>query len=126
MAAITATRRTTTRIGGGLILGDYGTGSANQADTLTSTAVPKGGSQRLLRVTCNYSAAPTQAGVTIEIDGDNGIDSLLFTFPANTQKNFFEPEHGDAWLFPGDAIRVSAPAGGGGITAAIEIVLEGQ
>ena len=124
MAAITTTTRSVPKMGSS-VLSFYGTSTANQADTLTSPIVPTGGSQRVLYVSCNYSAAPTQAGVLIEIDSALGAtyDSELFLHPANGQRNFFvgDPE---VWLLPGDAVRVSAPAGGGVITAAIEIVLE--
>ncbi len=126
MAAITASLDGTARRGSG-ILRYYGTGTANQADTLSTAVVPKGGSWRLLYTTCTYSAAPTQAGVLVEIDSGLGAayDSSLFLHTANGQSNYFEPDE-DVWLLPGDAIRVSAPAAGGTITAAIAIVLEEQ
>ncbi len=125
MAAITPTLVGTPRSALGPLIAWYGTGTANQADTLTTVVVPTGGSQRLLYAMCNYSGAPTQAGVTVEIDSVLGstYDVLLQTHTANGQKNttIGDPE---VWLLPGDAIRVSAPAGGGSLTAAILIVME--
>lgn len=125
MAAITATLVSSPKTGGGAIMRYYGTSTANQADTLTTVVVPTGGSQRLLYCSVNYSAAPTQAGVTVEIDRAEGAtyDDLLHTFTANGQRNTYvgDPE---IWLLPGDAIRLSAPAGGGVITAACSITME--
>lgn len=103
-----------------------GTGTANQADTLTSTAVGDRRSQRLKYVTVTYSAAPTQTGVTIELDSGlgAGFDATLATGTADAQDTVYIPDHAEFALLDGDAIRVSAPAGGAGITAAIAIVLE--
>ncbi|MGD9827134.1 MAG: hypothetical protein AB7E70_20150 [Hyphomicrobiaceae bacterium] len=101
---------------------DYGTGTANQADTLTSDDK---GNRRFLMATCSYSASPTQAGVTVTLISALGsaYDVLLYTGSANVQDNFYLPD-GPIELLQGDAIQVAAPAGGGGITAAITIVTE--
>ncbi len=126
MAAITPTVAGAPKLKeGGSTISYYGTSTANQADTLTSTAVPTGGCQRLLYAVCNYSGAPTQAGVTIEIVSavSSAYDTLLQLHIANAQKNVYigDPE---IWLLPGEAVRISAPAGGGTLTSACKIVLE--
>lgn len=102
-----------------------GTSTSNQADTMTSTACPERSAQKLLYVTCTYSAAPTQAGVTVEIDSGagTGFDATLSTGAANIQDTVWLPES-EVWIVPGDAIRVSAPAGGAGITSNIVIALD--
>lgn len=127
MAAIAVTTR---RVGGksragGQIVRYYGTGTANQGDTLTSTVVASGKRQKLSYVTCAYSAAPTQTGVTISIDSQlgAGYDSTLVTGTANDRYTNHLP-NADLWLDEGDAIIVSAPAAGGVITAAIVICVE--
>lgn len=123
MAAITATPRGGFSPGGAIIQ-YYGTSASNQADTLSSTAVPAGAAQKLLYVTCKYDAAPTQAGVTVTLD--SGIsalyDTLLNTGTANAQNTAYIPD-GDVWLTNGDAIIVAAPAGGAGAEASIVIAL---
>ena len=124
MAAITTTE-TRGALRGGLVAVRYhGTGTSNQADTLSSTAVPKHKTQRLVMVTCAYSGAATQAGVTTTIDSGIGAsyDTLLNTGSNNAQYTAYIPD-GDVWLLPGDAIIVAAPAGGA-VTAAITITLE--
>lgn len=124
MAAITATKRGATVNGVGTIEEYYGTGASNQADTLSSAAVGKGGAQKLLYVTCKYDQAPTQAGVTVTLD--SGIsslyDTLLTTGTANSQNTVYIPD-GDVWLIDGDSIIVAAPAGGASIEASIVIAL---
>lgn len=124
MAAITPTLKGGVK-DSGIIHRFSGTSTANQADTLTSTVCPERAAQRISYVTCTYSAAPTQAGVTVEIDSGAGagFDATLATGAANAQDTVYIPDS-DIWIVPGDAIRVSAPAGGGGITANIVIVLE--
>lgn len=102
-----------------------GTGTANQADTMTSPVCPERSAQKLLFAACSYSAAPTQAGVTFELDSGAGadFDSVLFTGAANALDTVYIPDH-EIRIVPGDAIKVSAPAGGGGITANISIYLD--
>lgn len=125
MAAITPTLKSVPKTGGGTVLIYYGTGTANQSDTMTTPVVAEGGSQRVLYTSVNYSGSPTQAGVTVEIDSfiAAAYDVLLQTHIANGQKNTYVGDS-EIWLLPGDAIRVSAPAGGGSLTAACLIVLE--
>ena len=102
----------------------YGTGGSNSADTLTSTAVVEHKTQRLNYVTCVYSGAATQAGVTVTLDSGLGsaYDALLSTGSANAINTVYLPD-GDVYLFSGDAIVVASPAGGA-VTAAIVIVTE--
>lgn len=127
MAAITVSTDRGSKVSraGGQTVRYYGTGAANQADTLTSTVVASGKRQKLSYVTCKYSAAPTQAGVAISIDSSLGAayDTTLTTGTANAQSTVYLP-NADLWLDEGDAILVSAPAGGGVITAAIVIAVE--
>lgn len=123
MAAITAVLKETAKAGPtGPIQSYSGTGTANQADTLTSGTER---ARKLLYVTCAYSNTPTQAGVTVTLDSGlgAGFDSLLTTGTANARYTNYIPD-GDIWLMEGDAIVVAAPAGGAGLTASINIVFE--
>jgi hypothetical protein len=124
MAAITPSTDGTPGRGHSLVR-FYGTGTANQADTFTTTAVPKGGNYRLAYVTCAYSNTPTQAGVSIGIDSGlgAGYDSTLTTGSANARYTNYVPDE-DIFLFPSDSIIVTAPAGGSGLTASIVVVFE--
>lgn len=125
MAAITVASVSAPKPGGS-VFEYYGTGTANQTDTLTSTPVGGGYAEKLLWVSVKYSAAPTQTGVTIAIDSGLGAayDTTITTGSANIQSTFFFPDHGEVWLGKGDAIVVTAPAAGGVITAAIVICTE--
>lgn len=125
MAAITiATERGKSSRVGGAGIRYYGTGASNSADTLTTTAVAEHHRQRLSYVTCVYSGAATQAGVTVTIDNGlgAGYDTLLTTGAANARTTVYVPDS-DLWLMPGDAIVVATPAGGS-VTAAITVVVE--
>lgn len=126
MAAITATLSSAPKLINGSIVRYSGTSTANQTDTLTSTVVPNGGCHRVCYITVSYSAAPTQTGVTIAIDSGLGadFDTTLFTGSANVTDTIWFPDHDFAYLLPGDAIVVTAPAAGGAITSNIAIVLE--
>lgn len=103
----------------------YGTGAAASSDTLTTTAVAEHHRQRISYVSCVYSGAPTQAGVTVTIDSGLGAayDTLLATGTANATTTVYAPD-GDIWLMPGDAVLVTSPSGGGALTAAITVVVE--
>lgn len=124
MAAITPTLTSAPKAGG-VVQRWSGTGTANQTDTLTGTAIGRGFVERLAYVTVRYSAAPTQAGVTVSLDSGLGssFDATLHTGSANAQETVYLPD-GNVYLLPDDAVLVSAPAGGGGITASIAIVTE--
>lgn len=95
------------------------TGSANTQLVVT---VPGGSGRRLLQVLTKYSAAPTQAGVTTEIDSGAGAayDSTLNTGAANAQNTAYVPQE-KPMVGNDDAIRVTAPAGGIGITASVSV-----
>ena len=101
------------------------TSAANQTDTATTTAVAKTKLQKLCYVAVKYSAAPTQAGVTVTLDSGEGaaFDILLYTGSANAQNNMYVPDR-DIVLMQGDAILVSMTAAGGVITATTTVVLE--
>lgn len=125
MAAITATKTSFVLVGGNSYVRYSGTGTADQTDTLSSGVPGKGYGQKVKYVTVAYSAAPTQAGVTIALDSGLGaaFDTTLFTGDANARYTFWQPDeemplHGD------DRIIVTAPQAGGVITASIVIVLE--
>ncbi len=96
-----------------------GAGTAN-AITAVSTAV--GQVRKLLMVTTKYSAAPTQAGVTVVWNNGAGAayDITLNTGTANAQNNVYVPAI-DIYLLADDVVDVSAPAGGGVITSAVTI-----
>lgn len=125
MAAITATKTSFAQSGGNSYVRYSGTGTANQSDTLTSTAPGKGFGQKVKYVTVAYSAAPTQTGVTITLDSGLGaaFDTTLFTGSADARYTFWLPDH-EVPLHGDDKILVSAPQAGGSITASIVIVLE--
>ena len=125
MAAITAVKDAAPHPNGLTVIRFSGTSTANQADTLTSAVVNQGGTQRLCYAYAKYSGAPTQNGVTVEIDSGlgSGFDATLSTGVANATSTFYCPEC-DVYILPGDAIRVSAPAGGGSLTSSLVIVLE--
>lgn len=132
MAAITPTLRAGPTNLGGVVKQYYGTGTANQADTLTTATVQRGTTQKLLYVTVNYSAAPTYTGTGLTVKIDSGLGSTYdFTLTSgtdNTQFTVYLPDP-DIRLLPGvgsgvgDAIVVAAPAGGSGITASITVAL---
>ena len=98
------------------------TGSAN---TELVTSAGSGGVHRLICVTVSYSAAPTQTGVIVELDSGAGAgyDAQLAVGTANARYTVYIP---DAELIIGndDAVRVTAPAAGGTITASIAVYLE--
>lgn len=122
MAAITVTDKPS-RSRGGIVHYFYGTGTSNQADTLTSTAVPEHRSQQLCFITVKYSGSPTYTGTALTVEVDSGIgsgyDTTLTSGTDNGQSFSYIPT-GEVILGSGDAIRVSAPAGGA-VTAAIVI-----
>ena len=92
------------------------------ANTAISVSTPTGLPRKLLFATAKYSAAPTQAGVTTEVDSGAGAtyDAVLNTGTANAQTTVYIPG-GDVTIASDDAIKVTAPAGGAGITAAVAV-----
>lgn len=94
-------------------------------DTALTLATTGKKPRRLVMVTAKYSAAPTQAGVTVGIDSGAGADydSTLYTGSANAQNNVYVPD-GEVLIKEDDQITVTAPAGGGVITSAIAIYTE--
>jgi hypothetical protein len=88
-------------------------------------ATERGAVRRLLAVLVRYSAAPTQAGVTVKVDSGAGADwdTPLFTGSANAQNTVYLPD-AEVLILPDDAIEVTAPAGGGVITSAISVYTE--
>lgn len=95
------------------------------ANTALSLTTPTGKRRRYLFSTVKYSAAPTQGGVTVEVD--NGVaaayDTILNTGTANARDNAHFPD-GKLELGDNDAIKVTAPAAGGAITSSITIWTE--
>lgn len=94
------------------------------ANAILALTVPLGGG-RLIGVFCKYSAVPVQAGVTTELDSGVGAayDTTLNTGAANAQSTAYQPVN-DLVIGEDDAIRVTAPAGGGVITSQISIYTE--
>lgn len=119
MAAITATRKEWMQANGKRHIRIYGTGTANQADTLASGPV---GHARLLAAVVAYSAAPTYTGTGLTITFDAGMgagyDTVLAVGTDNTRYTNYLPT-GIVRLWADDAIVVAAPAAGGVITASI-------
>lgn len=101
-----------------------GTSVANTAQTVSSPADPASG-RRIVLITVAYSAAPTQAGVTVTLNSGAGAgyDCPLLTGSANARYTTFQPT--DAIIIElDDVIDVLAPAGGADITSAIAIYTE--
>jgi len=95
------------------------TSAANTAQTCSTDAAQP---YKLLHVVCNYSAAPTQAGVTTTLNCGLGaaFDTVLNTGTANAQATVYQPTR-NVVLAKADAIDVAAPAGGGVITSSVAI-----
>lgn len=100
-----------------------GTSGANAPQTIATAAAAN--VNRLNFVSCTYSAAPTEAGVTITIISASGsaYNIVINTFAANLQNNFYLPVM-DLLILPGDTVSVTAPAGGAGVTSSIVIATE--
>jgi len=98
---------------------------ASAADTLLALTTPTGRAVKLIFVAVKYSAAPTQAGVTVELDSgiSAAYDTVLLTGSANAQSTVLIPTR-DVIIADTDAIRVTAPAGGAVITSQISIYTE--
>lgn len=79
-------------------------------------------SQKFLWVSIKYSATPVHLGITIEIASGLGaaFDTLILAGNANDTDVFFEFQQKALLPFI-DQIRVTAPAGGVGITATIVV-----
>ena len=126
MAAISATH-SSSPWKGGTIHRWSGTGTANQADTLSSTVVPERSAQRIVYVAVNYSASPTYTGTALTVKIDSGLgaafDLQVGTGTNNGQNFVYSPDE-EIFLLTGDAVIVAAPAGGSGITASVVIVTE--
>lgn len=99
---------------------------AGAANTQLAVTFNPAGPCRILLVTARYSAAPTQAGVTAVLDSGAGAeyDTTLNTGSANAQNTVYSPNYRPV-LSGDDALVVTAPAGGVGITAAVAIYTEG-
>lgn len=110
------------------VLKDYGGGyvritDVSAANTQLVLTALLGVAFRLVAVLVKYSAAPTQAGVLTELDSGVGAayDTTLNTGAANAQSTAFIPGN-DLDVAEDDAVRVTAPAGGVGITSQITIL----
>lgn len=112
------------RAKGGAIERWVGTSAANTAQTI-STSTTDGICRRLLLVSAQYSAAPTETGVIITLNSGagTGYDTALKTFAANTQANFWplSTDQQMVVILPDDTIDVLAPAAGGVITSTVVI-----
>jgi hypothetical protein len=98
---------------------------ASAANTALSVSTPADVPVRLLFATVRYSAAPTQTGVTVDLDSGvaAAYDTTLFTGTANAQNTAYLPD-GEVRIDATDAIKVTAPAGGAGITSQISLYVE--
>lgn len=103
----------------------YRHSDASAANTELVVSVPAGSGRRILQSTVVYSAAPTQAGVTFDIDSGVGAayDATLNTGSANAQTSNYLPD-GELHIGKDDAFKVTAPAGGGVITSQIVVYTE--
>lgn len=96
------------------------TSGANAIGAASSPAI--GRDQLVVMITVQYSAAPTQAGVTTTLNNGAGAayDAVLQTGSANARTTVYLPT-APLIIAPDDVIDVSAPAGGAGITSSIAI-----
>ncbi len=103
----------------------YGIGAGNTAYTLSSPAVIQSKRTWLTAVYITYSANVSVSGtVTINSGLDAAYDVLLATLVfASERYGVYLPEQ-PVPLALGDVVDVLAPAGGGTITAAVEIKVE--
>ena len=107
----------------GPIVRFVGTSAANTAQTVsTDTSL----AYRLLHVDVVYSGAPTQTGITVVLNSGAGAgyDTTLATGQANATSTVYIPDGGEYIVAQGDAIDVTAPAGGGSLTSSISIYVE--
>lgn len=97
----------------------------SKTDAALTVSTPTGQARKILYATIKYSAAVT-LNVTVTRNSQRGVDydtlreTLILT---NQRDGFFAPSE-ELNLLDGDALDILAPAGGPGITAAIEIVSE--
>jgi hypothetical protein len=98
---------------------------ASGDNTALTVSVAPGFPFKFLYATVAYSAAATQAGVTTTLNSgiSSAYDSTLNTGTANARYTNYIPD-GDVRLGEDDAIDVTAPAGGAGVTAAIAVYVE--
>jgi len=99
-----------------------GKGLGNTNYTLSTTI----GKKLLIdEVVVAYSAAPTQTGVTIALDSGLGADydATLLAGTANARYTVYPVDLKTPFiLLENDSLKVTAPAGGGVITATISII----
>ena len=97
-----------------------GTSAANTAVTVS---LPGGKRKIVHNVFVSYSGAPTQAGVTVKYKSGTGAayDTVVLTGSANAQ-NTILPLDSRIVLDEKDGIEVTAPAGGGALTASVTII----
>jgi len=102
----------------------FDTSAADTALVVTTPAPSGTNPQRFMWVGVTYSAVPVHAGILIEIDSGSGatFDTRMLLGNANDQFAFFQID-GGLEILNDDAIRVTAPAGGGVITSTISIVM---
>lgn len=95
------------------------TGAANTELVATISANT---ARRLVAVLVAYSNTPTQAGVTTVLDSGAGAgyDNTLDTGSANARYTVYVPTV-PIYFGDDDALVVTAPAGGVGITASIAV-----
>ena len=95
------------------------------ANAILALSTPTDVALRILCVTTRYSAGPTQSGVTVDLDSGAGAawDTLLASGSANARDTVYFPD-GKLTIADGDALKVTAPAGGGVITSSISIYVE--
>lgn len=94
------------------------------ANTSLTMSVNPGVPFRVLDTLTSYSATPTQAGVTHNLDSGAGAgyDGTLNTGSANTRYTAYQPTR--LTLAGDDVFTITAPAGGGVITSSISCYVE--
>jgi len=95
------------------------------ANAINSLSTTVGKRMLVHQVTVAYSAAPTQAGVTVNLDSGlgAGYDIALDTGSANARYHVYKPTT-PIIVMEDDVITVTAPAPGGVITSAITILAQ--
>lgn len=95
------------------------------ANGILSVSTDKGKRMLVHQVTIAYSAAPTQAGITVNLDSGLGADYdvALDTGSANARYGVYKPTT-PIIVMEDDVITVTAPAGGGVLTSAITILAQ--
>lgn len=101
---------------------ETGTDNNELAAVTPTINAPSNKPFKVLYATCKYTAVPVQAGVKTEVTSGAGApyNTELEKATANAQSTVYFPD-GELVLADGDALTMTAPAGGAGKIASIAI-----